>query len=756
MKQAAAILGKTTELDRMNIFEFDHGAGVGRLVAEWARTGVPLVSSLDPGPFRYEDYREVWDVVMRGEVYSSPTTQKSGAIRELNELVATKSDLFVPVMVDGRFWGMLNFDDCTHERTWSAGEVEVLHAAAQAFAAAVARDRLERERAAAAARRVEELSKVNRSIQLGLDQLATLADPSGFVNTFLLTAADVFGADAAGVFLRQGDGTAMRPIAVVEDGTLLVADALAADPFLGTYEYVSAKDPAGIISDILASPHSETVFDDRLGDIWPAAHQWHAARGHRISWQFPMRVNGQSIGFFAFALRSPESPSTTQIEAVAALTQQFTLALELLRLSEQAKLAALAAERAREAFRHSAELQNANDALNRAVQGLVNLSDLDGFLEALLRESLAIAGAHTGAFALIDGDAIDHCVLFDRNGLVPRERSLRDGTARIPRTPELRRMEAEMLRSAEYWAVDPRGDVNPPSFMEFHARQGNLAVRCVPMRVGERLIGWLGLGFPTTDPPAAQRLTLLRVLAEHATVAVEVSRLATEAREAAVARERAARQQAVLEERTRIAREIHDTLAQGLVGILMSVREASACLPDRTAGAIDRLGVAERLAGESLDAARRSVRTLRPSADSAATLPEAVRRLCDVAASRSRLNLSFVGPDGPLDVPGEVADEFHRIGQEAIHNAVRHAAASAVTVTLDCLDTGGVRLSVKDDGRGFDPDYPVPGHFGIAGMQERAARVGATVTIISEIGRGTEIVAAWAPRNATRPSPGGQ
>jgi GAF domain-containing protein len=184
LAEAGRVLGEATGVDRVNVFRYDHARAAGFLHAEWARPGVTPLSAIDPGPYADIDYAEVMRPLRAGQVYHAPLREKTGANAALNAAAATKTDLFVPVLVDGRFWGMLNFDDCTTERAWSDGEVEVLRAATAAVAAAVRREALERahaeaiarEREQAALERAAELARRNALLAVALDASRALIE----------------------------------------------------------------------------------------------------------------------------------------------------------------------------------------------------------------------------------------------------------------------------------------------------------------------------------------------------------------------------------------------------------------------------------------------------------------------------------------------------------------------------------------------------------------------------------------------------
>lgn len=204
-----------------------------------------------------------------------------------------------------------------------------------------------------------------------------------------------------------------------------------------------------------------------------------------------------------------------------------------------------------------------------------------------------------------------------------------------------------------------------------------------------------------------------------------------------------AREAGVLDERQRMAGEIHDVLAQGLTGIVTQL-EAADQAADRPADRRRHLGTAAQLARESLTEARRSVRALRPRQLAAAALPEALADLVDGWSTRSGVPAELIttGPAQPL-LP-EIETTLLRTAQEALANVARHAAASRVALTLSYLEDL-VTLDVRDDGTGFDPgrrpDATYEGGFGLTAMRERIQRIAGTLVVESEPGAGTAISA---------------
>jgi signal transduction histidine kinase/ligand-binding sensor domain-containing protein len=194
----------------------------------------------------------------------------------------------------------------------------------------------------------------------------------------------------------------------------------------------------------------------------------------------------------------------------------------------------------------------------------------------------------------------------------------------------------------------------------------------------------------------------------------------------------------ILAERGRIARELHDTLIQGFAGITMGMQALASRLPDSSTRRTLEEIVAD--AALSLREARRSLAGLRSRPDTKSglgvSLAQAARQLTEAQDVRLKLSLS----DDRKDLPADVAYNLLRIAQEAILNAVQHSGARTLHVTFEST-RNRLRLLVNDDGSGFDDEGAAPvGHYGLVGMRERAAQIGAQFELTSEPGRGTSVL----------------
>jgi signal transduction histidine kinase len=205
-----------------------------------------------------------------------------------------------------------------------------------------------------------------------------------------------------------------------------------------------------------------------------------------------------------------------------------------------------------------------------------------------------------------------------------------------------------------------------------------------------------------------------------------------------------AREAGVLDERSRLAREIHDTIAQGLTGIITQL-EAAGAADEEPEVRRRHLDTAAALARESLTEARRSVDALAPGRLAAAQLPDAIADMAKKWADTAGVELILDTTGDPRPLLPELEVTLFRVAQEALANVGKHARASRVGLTMSYMDDVVV-LDVRDDGRGFVPaEQPQPhggSGFGLAGMEQRVRRVSGTFTVESAPDEGTALSAS--------------
>jgi PAS domain S-box-containing protein len=269
-------------------------------------------------------------------------------------------------------------------------------------------------------------------------------------------------------------------------------------------------------------------------------------------------------------------------------------------------------------------------------------------------------------------------------------------------------------------------DQTAPFVVDVHKRlraQGVSLSLAIPMVTSGRVSGFIGIRFTKRREFPPEEIDLSRALAHQAALALQLMRLSRESQ-----------QTAVTAERNRMARDIHDTLAQGFTGIIAQLQAAKGAT--RLADAAAHIERAEDLARSSLGEARRSVRALRPRSLQEATLCMALENMLKKAANDSGLKTEFLFEGEQRPIPPEWEEGLLRVVQESLTNAIKHSQAKNFRATLS-FEAQRIRLKLVDDGRGFNPKDEHEG-FGLIGMKERVEQMGGEFVIRSQPGNGTE------------------
>lgn len=289
-------------------------------------------------------------------------------------------------------------------------------------------------------------------------------------------------------------------------------------------------------------------------------------------------------------------------------------------------------------------------------------------------------------------------------------------------------------------------------------RLAALADEAAAVRRGERA----GLSVPAGDDEVSRIGAVLSELVGHlqrekaalATLNAELDARVVErtARIEQLAEE--SRHAAVTRERLRLARDLHDTLAHSLMALLTQLRLVRKLKDRLPATEFDaELARAEAVAASGLAEARAAITQIRHGSVREIGLAAALRELLARFGERTGIEASLQARGRAGDLADERAETLYRIVEEALRNVERHAQARTVVVTIDDdAPAGGAapaepraRVAVRDDGRGFDPAAPCPGHYGLLGMREQAALIGAELVLRSAPGQGTELALSFHP-----------
>jgi signal transduction histidine kinase len=253
----------------------------------------------------------------------------------------------------------------------------------------------------------------------------------------------------------------------------------------------------------------------------------------------------------------------------------------------------------------------------------------------------------------------------------------------------------------------------------------------IPLRLAHQVIGTLDVHSTATHAFTAEDALIIQSLGDQIAVAIENARLYNQSRKLAV-----------LEERTRLARELHDSVTQSLYSILLLTEGWRRMVSSGENASVEdyfsRIGKIIQL---SLKEMRLLIHELRPPALERDGLVGALRQRLDAVEKRAGVEARFLMED-LIELPPRMEEELYRIAEEALNNALKHAAATAVTMRL-CHEGASVVLEISDNGRGFDPEIALhSGGMGLVNMRERVQQIGGSLTIASVPNQGTTVRAS--------------
>ena len=260
-------------------------------------------------------------------------------------------------------------------------------------------------------------------------------------------------------------------------------------------------------------------------------------------------------------------------------------------------------------------------------------------------------------------------------------------------------------------------------------RDGVQTMLLMPLMLGDKFLGVFAISHFQSHPYPPEALHLVTALAQQVVLAIQLTRLAEDAKQAAL-----------LEEHNRLAREIHDTLAQTFNSISLQLNNAQYYANEDSAIAWEIVKQVKNLAHSGLAEARRSVWSLHPDAEEYRDLAGSLQRALSLLTLNTDLQTDLTLIGTPQPVPPEIGMNLLRIGQEAITNTLHHAQAQTLQIELT-LTTDEIVLRIQDNGRGFNPQVAGDrGGFGLIGMQQRCERLGGQLTFKSQPEQGTCIL----------------
>ena len=464
------------------------------------------------------------------------------------------------------------------------------------------------------------------------------------------------------------------------------------------------------------------VSDIATDPLWDVPEHRAAALNHglRASWSNPvLSWKGEVLGTFCMYYRDSRSPTSEDLELIEVATHLVRVAIER--------------DRAEQALRASEQLARSHvDVMMRSLDVLATEAAPEKFIGEMLRTIGQHLRAHRVLLWLRNqrDDSLRLHLIIENDQQVAHD--LHHPFVRNPHAWRNSAFIQEMLFTKSPAVCDDIAHDSRlnPEIREYLTRKGAKRFMTVPMFVTGEIRGFIGIQHRQQCAYRADQIELAQALAHHVMMAAHGQDLIEQQREAAI-----------LKERTRMARDIHDTLAQGFTGVIVQMEAAEeALLEEDSEHAIGHVQRARQLARESLREARRSVHALRPQALEKAPFADALEAIIKDTAAGTALRTEFRITGKPRELAPLVEENLLHIGQEALTNSLKHAHATKFQAQLS-FNPDAVYLELQDNGDGFNVGNANGGGFGLIGMKERAEQIGATVDVSSKPGAGTSIVA---------------
>jgi signal transduction histidine kinase len=417
-----------------------------------------------------------------------------------------------------------------------------------------------------------------------------------------------------------------------------------------------------------------------------------------------MRARGRVLGVLSVVGRAGQQFSVEEVSLLSSIADEVGVAVENARLFDAER------ERRRQA-----------DTLLQAASVVTSTLELDELLTRILDQLQRVVNYDSASVQLLEGEGLQVIAV---HGFSDPEQVLD-----ITFSPQ--------ERLPNWIVVDEGRSLNladvPALYPEFRQPTGRLIQSWlgVPLRVQERCIGMITVDREQPGGYTEEEVRLASAFADLAALALENARLY-----------RHAEQLAVVRERERVARDLHDAVTQSLYSLTLFTEAAQRLVGT---GEQERLGEYIAHLGETAQQALKDMRLLihqlRPSALEREGLVGALQQRLNSVEGRAGVDARLL-VEGTFELPAPLEEGLYRIAEEALNNALKHAAATSVRVWLRA-EGNRVELEVTDNGRGFDPDaVSEKGGMGLTNMLERMERLGGSLRVRSAVGEGTTVKAS--------------
>ena len=781
MQEVLRRLGLATQTSRVYVFENRVGED-GRLwnaqLHKWVAPGTPhsfpeaesgnLILDFpyrDDGSGRWTDFGRWEEVLGRGEpMYGNVTDFPEHERPFLGGKLGIRSMIIVPIFVEEEWWGFIGFDDCVREREWSAAEIDALKAAASTLGAALQRQAVEEELGASEMRyravveqatdgiyildaNTRRIIETNPSYQrmlgytaeelLGMEVYDFVAHPRENVDATIGRTLRQRRRVVGERKYRRKDGSLLDVevgVSVISlDGRDVICtivrdvterkraeeDLKQSEKLYRTVIEQATENICLVDVETRRIVESNTAFRTALGYTEEELHNMtlydvvaHDRKSIDLNIQRTVQARSSFVGERKYrrkdgTLLDVEASGSIILrggrETICVVAHDITDRARAQRLLEE-RVATLSHIAANLAFDHPTE-----DTLNVVARSAVNASTAVACGVVLVDkkdESLHLFGS----YGLPEGYT---------EGL---QEAYRAG-APSPSLQAFRTREPVLVRDLRRFLLDD------PHYVPIHRFVREVPwdiTYSLPLISRYRTVGAIFFCYLPDQEPGEDEKVFLRAVADQAAVALENALLFSEARG-----------KAALEERQRLARELHDSVSQALYGIALGARTARKLVDQNPRLVADPLDYVLSLAEAGLAEMRALIFELRPESLETEGLVAALEKQAAALRARHEIEVTTSLCDEPK-APLEAKEAVYRIAQEALHNTVKHARANNVGLKIVC-DSDSLSLEVSDDGIGFDAGGDFPGHLGLRSMRERASRLGGTLKVESSLGGGTRI-----------------
>jgi PAS domain S-box-containing protein len=764
-------LGEATGASRVYILENfvgEDGEIWGSQRHEWVAAGISAQMNnalMQTIPYRAAGYGRWIELLSRGEpVCGHARDFPEGEKQELREQ-GILSILIVPIFIEGQWWGQIGFDARFEEREWSTSEVGALGAAAGTLGAAIRRRRIEEDLRGSEERYRAVIEQATDGLYLlDADTRRILETNPAYQRMLGYTAEELEGMEVYDFVAHPRENVDATIGSTLEErrrlvgerkyrrknGSLIDVEVGVSVISLGGKEVICT-----IVRDVTERKRTEeelrqneqlyrAVIEQATENIFLVDIETRCIVESNSAFQ-------ETLGYSETELRSMKlyevvaadrESIDTNIRRVVDQNNPFVgvrkyrrkdgslvyvevSASTVLRNGRETLCAV--AHDVTERARAQQLLEERVIILSRIATDMTLDLPMQDTLDTMARSVVNASTAVSCSLSLIDEES----GFLRIEGSYGLPEGFEAGIEAVWRKGAVSSPTIEAIRTRQPKLADHmrRRMMENPLYAPVHRSVREAAwdtVFIVPLVSRGRALGAIHFNYLQGQTPGEDERVFLGAVADQAAVAVENARLFAEVRG-----------KAALEERQKLARELHDSVSQALYGIALGAKTARTLLERDPKGAVDPLDYVLSLSEAGLAEMRALIFELRPESLESEGLVAALEK--QAAALRARHG---IGTDTVLcDEPGvslETKEAVFRIAQEALHNVVKHARANTVGIKME-LDSERITLEVSDDGTGFDGHREFPGHLGLRSMRERASRLGGTLEVEAAPGQGTRV-----------------